>query len=168
MNILKNPNSSKIFFINSLIIPYSVFWSRSLFPQLLPGLLPPPYPMTSCYLFYSLAITSSMCCLYNPGHEATHWSVLNLPGTIPLKKTDCLPQKLLAIPRSSDCSGGSSHPPCSMLDVDWLGHKNAGLMQTAKAAVSSWLQCSCPCPGNIALLWSLPTSGCSNPFPLLW
>lgn len=99
---------------------------------------------------------------------AIHWSVVTLPGTIPLEKTDCLcpgSHQLSKVPRSGEEAHEHPFPKLSGLIF-------TGLVQAATASVLSWVQKTCPVqkipfpPGSLDLILSAPLSSSPPQFPI--
>lgn len=106
------------------------------------------YPFSNCYpvfdfIFFSPSIS---CCPYTLGYVTFHWSVVNLPGTTPFKKTDY-------------SSPLSCPAPLSILNIIW---------HSLLACCHNHCESMCPiallCPENIVIhhLWLL------QPFHLLF
>lgn len=106
------------------------------------------YPFSNCYpVFYFIFFSPSIsCCPYTLGYVTFHWSVVNLPGTTPFKKTDY-------------SSPLSCPAPLSILNIIW---------HSLLACCHNHCESMCPiallCPENIVIhhLWLL------QPFHLLF
>lgn len=85
---------------------------------------------------------SNLYCPYTLGYEATHWILVQLPGTASLKKTDypVLNNKQLSIAPHLGV-GTSEHVPFHSPPPCFLVFSCAGILKTTPSAVNSWLQC---------------------------
>lgn len=129
-----------------------------------------PWPLSTLYLFSFFLLVAHwiwlvllLCVLTG----AIHWRMVNLPGVRPPKKTDSSSlnsQQLCSV--ELQMGRGSCAPPTSMLEC-WLAWSCTGLVQSAIAVISSWVQWSCHVTLVLPDFWlfSAPTS---EMFPEPW